>query len=85
MGATLGLNQSGRKPGEDISIVGFDGTEDAKLWTPPLTTLTVDAFGLGGLLAKTLLERIDQPERPIHSVYAPAHLAIRQTTGPIER
>ncbi len=81
MGAALGMSQVGIKAGEDISIVGFDGTEAAALWTPPLTTLSVNAFGLGELLAQALLDRIANPDSPIRSVNISANLEIRESTG----
>ncbi len=85
MGATLGLSRMGLVAGKDISIVGFDGTEEAELWTPPLTTLTVNAFGLGELLAQVLLDRIEKPNSLIRSINVSARLDIRQSTGPLTR
>ena len=82
MGATLGLNSIGKTAGKDVSIIGFDGTEEAALWTPSLSTLTVDAFFLGEQLAQTLLDRIREPQMPIKNTRVSARLDIRKTTGP---
>ena len=83
MGATLGLARIGKVPGKDLSIIGFDGTEEARLWLPKLSTMNVNAFGLGELLAQTLLDRINNPDAPIRSTNVSAHLLARETTGPV--
>lgn len=81
MGATLGLGRMGKTAGDDVSIIGFDGTEEAALWTPSLSTLTVDAFYLGEQLAQTLLERIAKPGMPLKNISLSARLDIRKTTS----
>jgi LacI family transcriptional regulator len=42
-GAIEQIRSSGRKPGKDIAIVGFDDLEDSRLMSPALTTIHVDA------------------------------------------
>ncbi len=83
MGATLALARMGKTAGKEVSVVGFDNTAEAALWTPPLTTLAVNPFGLGQQLAQTLLERIENPQSVVRSINLPGKLAIRQTSGPI--
>ncbi len=83
MGATLWLSRMGKIVGKDVSVIGFDGTEEAALWTPPLSTLTVNAFYLGEQLAQTLLDRIANPDMPLKSIRLSAQLDIRKTTGPV--
>lgn len=41
------LNRHGIVIGEDISVIGFDDIEEAKLLTPPLATVRADASELG--------------------------------------
>lgn len=81
LGASLAITEQGRKPGKDLSIVGFDDIQDAALAIPPLTTLAVSPYQLGQRLASVLLERIRQPDAPVNQVTVPAQLVIRQTTG----
>lgn len=83
MGATLGLTRMGLVVGRDVSVVGFDDTNEAALWTPPLTTLSVNAFGLGERLAQTLLDRIRDPDAPVRSTRLSARLTVRDSTGPV--
>jgi LacI family transcriptional regulator len=83
MGATLGLTRIGKEAGKDISIIGFDGTEEAMLWTPKLSTMNVNAFSLGEQLAQTLIDRIANPDAPVRSTNLSAHLVARETTGPL--
>jgi LacI family transcriptional regulator len=42
-GAIEQIRASGRQPGKDIAIVGFDDLEDSRLMSPALTTIHVDA------------------------------------------
>ncbi len=83
MGATLGLARMGYVVGRDVSVVGFDDTNEAVLWTPPLTTLSVNAFGLGERLAQTLIDRIQTPDAPVRSTRLSARLTVRGSTGPV--
>ncbi|MDB6178334.1 substrate-binding domain-containing protein [Paracoccus sp. Z330] len=61
LGASLALSRAGLRPGEDISIVGFDGIEEAALAAVPLTTISIRPYSLGQTLAETLIRRIRAP------------------------
>lgn len=82
LGASLGLQRKGEVPGRDLSIIGFDDVEDASLATPPLTTISVRPYDLGRKLARTLLDRIRDPDLPRSNVLIAAHLIQRETTAP---
>ena len=64
LGACLALQSKGLQPGKDISVVGFDNVMDAKIVTPSLTTMAVNPYSLGQILAETILKRINDTERP---------------------
>ncbi|MEL7114146.1 MAG: LacI family DNA-binding transcriptional regulator [Pseudomonadota bacterium] len=81
-GVTLGLARLGLTVGEDISVTGFDGIEDAKLWSPPLTTIEVDPVGIGQQLAETMLERKLNRTAPVRTIHLPVRLDIRASSGP---
>jgi LacI family transcriptional regulator len=81
-GAALGAAERGLIVGRDLSIVGFDDIEDARLWVPPLTTVAVDPRGLGQQLAEAFLARKTAPERPVKAVNLPVRLKIRASSGP---
>jgi len=42
-GAIEQIRASGKQPGKDIAVVGFDDLEDSRLMSPALTTIHVDA------------------------------------------
>lgn len=73
--AALGVNVPGQ-----LSIVGCDDVETARLVTPELTTVTVPARELGARAARMLLRILDgetvKPVKPL-----PVKLAVRGTTA----
>ncbi len=85
-GVTLGLARLGLEPGREVSVTGFDDIEDARLWSPPLTTIAVDPKGIGQQLAVALLERKANLDAPVRTVNLPVRLEARASTGrPIRR
>ena len=67
---------------KDISVIGFDGTQDAEIATPGLTTLAVNPYEIGRKLAQALLNRIGLPDMPVTDSLVSADLVIRKSTGP---
>lgn len=49
---------------EDLSIVGFDGSLYSEVSNPPLTTVKQPVYEIGRVLAKVLLNRIENPKMP---------------------
>lgn len=82
IGALAACAQLGLAVGHDVSIIGFDNTQDAQIATPALTTLAVNPYAMGRKLAQALLNRIADPNMPITVSLVNADLVIRQTTGP---
>ncbi len=82
IGASLALTRLGLKPAEDVSVIGFDDIQDAAVATPPLTTMSVSPRKLGHRLARTLLDRIEDPQMPPTVSELTAELVVRATTGP---
>jgi DNA-binding LacI/PurR family transcriptional regulator len=66
-------------PGE-ISVVGFDDLDIARICTPPLTTIRFDSEGLGAAAFEVLHARL-QGGRPKSRVL-PVELVVRTSTGP---
>lgn len=83
LGACIELSRSGMVPGRDVSVIGFDGIQDAEVATPPLTTLSVSPAMLGRKLARVLLERKSEPEAPATVTEISPELIVRGTTGPV--
>ena len=81
LGACLALTRLGLTPGKDVSVIGFDDIQDAAIATPALTTMSVSPSKLGRKLARTLLDRIDDPEVPATVAEVSAELVPRETTG----
>jgi DNA-binding LacI/PurR family transcriptional regulator len=66
-------------PGE-LSVVGFDDLDLARLSATPLTTIRFDSEGLGAAAFEVLHERL-QGKRPKSRVL-PVELVVRASTGP---
>jgi LacI family transcriptional regulator len=81
IGAMLAAAKRGLVVGRDIAIVGFDDTSEARHVSPALTTIAVDAVGLGERAAAMLLERITNRSAPPTSHVGPADLVIRESCG----
>lgn len=79
IGAINAVNDAGLRVPEDISIVGFDDVEAAKLVTPNLTTIRQNTEEIGRMAAVRLLERINGKEEDIHESI-PVTLVERKST-----
>jgi LacI family transcriptional regulator len=78
-GVLLGLQATGRQPGRDFDVIGFDDIEEAALWQPALTTVAIDPQRIGAEAAQLLLERIENPDAPPRRVILPPRLVVRET------
>ena len=69
---------------EDLAIVGFDDVAISRFVTPALTTVRVDAHGLGLHAVRLMLSREEPSARipPKHEVL-PAPLVVRRSCGSI--
>jgi DNA-binding LacI/PurR family transcriptional regulator len=61
IGAYQSLRANGRRPGEDVSIIGCDDIPTAALADPPLTTIRLNFFEVGMRACQSLLKLIDDP------------------------
>lgn len=59
LGLHAGLLETGRTPGKDFLLVGFDDIEEARLVYPPLATVRCDVKRFGALAAKKLFDMIE--------------------------
>ena len=78
------FNRGLRVPG-DVSVVGFDNSEDNTLGCPKLTSVTVPALWIGAEALRRLLSRICHPGSPPMKVQLACRLFEAQTTGPAPR
>jgi LacI family transcriptional regulator len=63
----------------DISLVGFDDTEEALLVDPPLTTVRVPKEAIGQACVELLMQREIHPGDPFICRLLPTELIIRGT------
>lgn len=81
LGAMLAVSESGRRPGRDFAIVGYDDIELASAWRPGLTTIAVRPREMGREAGRMLLERIGGTPRPPQRVLVAPRLVIRESCG----
>lgn len=67
---------------EDISLFGYDDIPLAKYLVPRLSTASKDGEKMGREATRLLLARLQDPERPPQEIRLPAHLILRESTGP---
>lgn len=82
LAALQAIWESGREPGRDVAVVGFDDLEAAALAHPPLTTIRQDRQELGTLAAERALELIDDPEAATPTTVVPVELVVRASSAP---
>lgn len=82
----LGVIEAARARGlrvpEDLSIVGFDDTELARLVSPPLTTVRQPLREMGALALLTALRLAADESIPSHHVELATSLVVRSSTAP---
>lgn len=80
IGAMLAICRSGLTPGRDVAVIGFDDTEEARLTSPALTTVSVGVGDLGERAAQMLLRQIvGGPGAETH--IGEARLVVRESCG----
>ncbi len=77
-----GLHSAGVRVPEDVSIVGFDDVDIARMSNPPLTTIHQDGIGKGERAAKAIFSLIAGESPNPKDFTLPVSLVVRGTTGP---
>jgi LacI family transcriptional regulator len=70
---------------EDLSVVGFDDTEVARLASPPLTTVRQPLREMGGVALRTALRLANGERLDSHHVELATELVVRGSTAPPAR
>lgn len=65
---------------EDFGVIGFDGVFLDQVSNPKLTTIKQPVFEMGKILAKMLLQKIDQSGSPQGELMVKPQLIRRETT-----
>lgn len=80
-----GLLDRGYRIPKDISIVGFDDSEENLLGCPKLTSISIPAQKIGVEAMRRLIGRMRHPSSPVLRVMLPCKLFEAQTTAPPPR
>lgn len=81
LGALRAFSEQGLKVPGDVSVVGYDDTEDSACFIPPLTTIKQDFRALGKASVDRLLDRIKHPAASPQAQILPVTLVERKTTA----
>jgi DNA-binding LacI/PurR family transcriptional regulator len=80
-GLYLAARERGLEIPRDLSVIGFDDMDFARVLSPPLTTVALDAEQLGASSFELLEQRM-AGKRLRRRVVLPAELLVRGSTGP---
>lgn len=80
LGIMHALHELGREVPGDISVVGFDDTEESSSFWPPLTTVHQDFTEIGRRSMQVLLEMLDGRE-PSGDRIVPTRLVVRESAA----
>lgn len=75
------LKRLRRRVPADIRIAGFDDVRDAKLLSPPLTTMRQPCAALAAAAVDAMITRLRQPHAPARRILLRAELIVRASTG----
>jgi LacI family transcriptional regulator len=67
---------------DDVSIVGFDDAPWMSMLKPGISARRQDTLGLGATAVRTLLERIENPSGPVHTIVLPTTFVERGSIAP---
>jgi LacI family transcriptional regulator len=71
------ITEAGLRVPEDISVVGFDGTEEGERCTPQLTTIAVPLEQIGATAMELLLRQVGTARDGAGIITLPAQLVMR--------
>ncbi|WP_420863507.1 LacI family DNA-binding transcriptional regulator [Algirhabdus cladophorae] len=84
LGALAAIRERGLVPGQDITVIGYDGLQFGIHANPPLTTMAQPQAHAGRRLGDMLLSIIDGDDPTQHQELQRAHLVRRKTDGPMQ-
>jgi LacI family transcriptional regulator len=82
IGTILMLQDAGLRVPEDVSIVGSDDIQLARLWRPALTTIRLPRDTMGKLAFSALETMLRLKRRPGAEYVLETQLIVRQSTAP---
>ncbi len=81
LGVMQALRKTGREPGRNFALVGFDDITEAALVQPALTTVSVAAKEIRRKAGELLYSRIQVNDEPPKRIILPPALVIRESCG----
>lgn len=79
--AVRAIKDIGLRVPEDISVIGFDDTEDAANCRPALSTMHIDKELMGAMAVRQLYERAANPNRVSLSIQMGTKLILRESVA----
>ncbi|TDD16569.1 LacI family transcriptional regulator [Nonomuraea diastatica] len=80
LGAMRAILARGLRVPQDIAVAGFDGIEEGRFATPPLTTVVPDKEKIAELAVRRLLERVEGDGSAPVQLEAPWRLMVDEST-----
>lgn len=80
LGALRALSEFGFQVPTEVSVIGYDDTDDSAYFIPPLTTIKQDFKALGKASVTRLIEWVESQENILQSSVLPVKLIERKTT-----
>jgi len=80
LGVLRAFHEAGCRVPDDVSVVGFDDTQESEYFWPPLTTVRQDFEGVGANAVALLLEQIETGPVSPGVRLAPNQLIVRKST-----
>lgn len=81
LGAMRAITESGLRVPADISVIGYDDTDDSSCFIPPLTTLKQDFIQIGQRSVDNVMKSL-RDKTALESQLIPVTLVSRQTVHP---
>jgi len=82
LGVMRGALSAGRRVPRQLAVVGIDDIQFARIFSPSLTSVSLEARERGRLAAQLLLERMAAPGAPPRTVLVEPRLVIRESSAP---
>ncbi len=82
LGALQAIRTAGLRIPDDIALVGFDDDPWTALVDPGLTVIAQPVHEIGRTAMELLLQRIENPERPVRVVELAGRLVVRGSSRP---
>lgn len=80
IGAMQYLKEKKFRIPQDISLIGFDDIESDMLQDPPLTTMRVPKFDMGGEALRLMYDMLKSKQAASRKILMPVELIIREST-----